>query len=143
MMIAGIDMTSVFDTIKRMKLIETLESFLREDELRIIRILLSNTTLDIKSSSKISNPFHTNIGSLQGDGLSGCIVIIYPEKALRTLRDRVDNNHITGEHSYAISSKSTLPDECIYPDNTDLINDCAERKKIQLQLVTPTFGEFQ
>ena len=73
-------MTSVFDAIERMKLIETLESILREDELRIIRILLSNTTLDIKSSSKISNPFHANIGSLQGDGLSGCIFIIYPEK---------------------------------------------------------------
>ena len=131
MMIAGIDMTSVFDAIKRMKLIETLESFLREDELRIIRILLSNTTLHIKSSSKISNSFHTNIGFLQGDGLSGCILIIYPEKALRTLRDRVDNNHITGKHSYAIGSKSTLPDECIYPDNKDLINDCAEKKKIR------------
>ena len=46
-MITGIDMTSVFYTIKRTNLIEILESFLREDEIRIIRILLSNTTLDI------------------------------------------------------------------------------------------------
>ena len=56
-------MTLAFDTIKRTKLIEILESFLREDEIRIIRILLSNTTLDIKSSSNISNPFDENVGS--------------------------------------------------------------------------------
>ena len=73
-------MTSPFETIKRTKLIEKLESFLREDEIRIIRILLSNITLDIKSSSNISNPFNTNIGSPQCDGLSGCLLIIYLEK---------------------------------------------------------------
>ena len=39
--ITGIDMTLAFDTIKRTKLIEILESFLREDEVRIIRILLT------------------------------------------------------------------------------------------------------
>ena len=78
-------MNSAFDTIKRTKLIEILESFLREGEIRIIRILLSNTTLNIKSSSNISNLFYTNIGSPDGDGLSGCLFIIYLEKALRTL----------------------------------------------------------
>ena len=119
-MITGIDMTSAFDTIKRTKLIEILES-----------------------SSNISNPFDTNIGSPKGDGLSGCLFIIYLEKALRTLRDRVDNNHVTGQHSYAVSSKSsTLPDESVYADDTYLINDRTEKKKRQLQLVTPTFCEF-
>ena len=85
-MITGTDMTLAFDTIKRIKLIEILESFLREDEISIIRIHLSNTTLDIKSSSNISNLFDTNVGSTQGDGLSGCLFIIYLEKAVRTLR---------------------------------------------------------
>ena len=75
-MITGIDMTSAYDTIKRTKLIEILESFLREDEIPIIRILLSNTTLDIKSSSSISNPFDANLSSPQGDGISGCPLII-------------------------------------------------------------------
>ena len=43
-MIIGIDVSSFFKTIKRTKLIEILESFLLEDEIRIIRIILSNTT---------------------------------------------------------------------------------------------------
>ena len=66
-MITGIDVTSSFDTIKRTKLTEILELLLREHEIRIIRILLSNTRLDIRSTSKISSPFDTTIGSPQVD----------------------------------------------------------------------------
>ena len=69
-MIIAIDMFSAFETIKRIKLIEILESFLPEDEIRIIRVILSNTTLDIKSSSNISNPFNISISSPQTDNLS-------------------------------------------------------------------------
>ena len=75
-MIIGIDMTSAFDTIERINLIEVLELFQQKDE---IKILLSNTSLDIKTSSDISNPFNTNIGSPEGDDLSGCSYIIYLE----------------------------------------------------------------
>ena len=49
-MITGIDTTSPLGTIKRTKLIEIQESFLREDEISVFRILFSNTTLDIISS---------------------------------------------------------------------------------------------
>ena len=65
-----------------------------------------------------------------------------PWKILRTLYDRVDNNQVTGKYSYAVSSKSTLPNEWIYVDDTDLMNDCAEKEKRRLQLVTPTFAEL-
>ena len=68
-MISGIDMILAFDTIKRTKLIEILESYLQVDEIRIIKILFSNITLDSKSSNNISNAFDTNISPLQGDGL--------------------------------------------------------------------------
>ena len=58
-MITGIDMTSASDIIKRTKLIEILESFLRKDEILITKTLLSNSTLDIKSSSNILHPIQT------------------------------------------------------------------------------------
>ena len=48
-MITSIDITTVFDTINRTTLIEIQESFLLEYEIHIIRILLSNTTLDVMS----------------------------------------------------------------------------------------------
>ena len=89
-MITSIDITTVFDTINRATLIEIQESFLLEYEIYIIRILLSNTTLDVMSSSKISNPFYTNVGFPQGEGLRGCLFTMYLEKAQRTLHDQVD-----------------------------------------------------
>ena len=46
--ITGIDMSSAFDTINRQKLMNELNTFLDEDECRIIRTLLSNTTINIQ-----------------------------------------------------------------------------------------------
>ena len=131
-MITDIDMTSAFDTFKRAKLTEILESFLREDEIHLIRIFLSNTTLDIKSSSIVSNPFETNIGSPQSDGLRGCLFLIYLKRAQGSIHNRIDNNHVTDEHHYAVSFKGTQPGECICVDNTDLINGTSEKNKRQL-----------
>ena len=136
-------MTEAFGTIKRTKLMEILESFLGQDEVHFIRILFSNTILNIKSSSNCNNIFHTNIDCWQGDSLRVCLFIIYLEKDLRTFCDGVDNNHVTSEHFYAAISKSILPDEYKYADDTDLIKNCAEKKKRQLQLVVPTFAGFQ
>ena len=90
-MITSIDMFSSFDTIIKIKLIEILELFLQENEILIIKILLSNTAIDIKAFSNISNHFDTNMGSLKGYDLSRCLFITHFEKALCTLRDRVDN----------------------------------------------------
>ena len=70
--ITGIDMSSAFDTIKRKELLEILETFLDDDETRIIRYLLSDTSIEIKTNSNVTvEPFNTNVGSPQGDGLSG------------------------------------------------------------------------
>ena len=41
-------MSSAFDTIWRDKLIEITEEYLDEDEMRIFRVLLSDTNLEIK-----------------------------------------------------------------------------------------------
>lgn len=141
-MITGIDMFSAFDTIIKIKLMKILELFLQENEIVIIKILLSNTAIDIKAFRNISNHFDTNMGFLQSYDLSGCLFIIHLEKALCTLRDRVDNWHVTSEHYCAFGFKSTPLDKCAYTDDTDLINNSAEEKKRQLQLVTPTFSEF-
>ena len=55
-------MSSAFDTIKRTQMLTILESFLERDEVRMIRVLLSNTVLQIKTSGVTSVPFETNIG---------------------------------------------------------------------------------
>ena len=90
-------MTAAFDTIKRSKLIAILETIVDEDELRI-RVLLSNTTLEIKVNSDeiISVPFNTNVGSPQGDGLSGKLFTIYFEASLRKLREEMEKKDTNG-----------------------------------------------
>ena len=112
-MITGIDISPAFDFIKITNLIGILELFLQEDE-PLITILLYNTTLVIKSSSNISNLFHASISSPLGDDVNGSLIIIYLEKALRTLYVAHRQPPCTGEHSYVVSPKSTQSDECIH-----------------------------
>ena len=71
--ITGLDMSSAFDTIIREDLIKVLENILHEDEVRMVRLLLSNTTLDIKISGVDTEEFLSNIGSPQGGGISGTL----------------------------------------------------------------------
>ena len=140
--ITGIDMTSAFDTIRRTTLIEILQSFLDEDEVRMIRILLSNTVLEIKTKGAPSSPFTTNIGSPQGDGLSGCLFTIYLEKALRTLRNKLNNTQVSQEHCYATKIKKIIPDESVYADDADFINVSPTQNDNLMSAVTDIFPEY-
>ncbi|GFO24882.1 LINE-1 reverse transcriptase homolog [Plakobranchus ocellatus] len=69
--ITGIDMSAAFDTINRTKLLKILRDIIDEDELRINRFLLSETTIDVKiNGANDPMPFTTNIGTPQGGSLS-------------------------------------------------------------------------
>ena len=59
----GTDMSSAFDTIQRDELIEITEEFLEEDEMRFIRVLLSDTNIEIKIQGADTKPFKSDIGS--------------------------------------------------------------------------------
>ena len=85
--ITGIDMSSAFDTIKRHTLLTILSDILEEDELRIIRYLLSKTNLSINVKGATEDKtFLSNIGTPQGDSLSPVLFNVYLENALRHAR---------------------------------------------------------
>ena len=64
-------MSSAFDTIDRQTLLDILREIIEEDEPRIIRFLLSDTTINtIINGATKEKPFESNIGSPQGDNLS-------------------------------------------------------------------------
>ena len=88
--ITGIDLSSAFDTIVREKLIVILETILHKDKLQMVKFPLKDTKLQIKMSDIEPNNFNTNIGSPQGDGLSGVSLNIYFENSLRKLREELD-----------------------------------------------------
>ena len=85
--ITGIDMSSAFDTIRREQLIDILKRFLEEEEVRMIQLLLSKTKLDVRINNAETEPFISNIGSPQGDALSGVLFDIYFEESLRKVRN--------------------------------------------------------
>ena len=47
-----------------------LETILDEDEVRMCRILLSETTMKLRYVDNVEETFETNIGSPQGDAIS-------------------------------------------------------------------------
>ena len=63
--ITSIDMSSAFDTIQREQLVDIVKNFLDEDEVRMIQLLLCNTTLDVRINNAETEPFSSNMGSTQ------------------------------------------------------------------------------
>ena len=89
-------MSSAFDTIDRKLLLDILKDILDEDEMRLVRFLLSNTNISIKVKGATDEmPFLANVGTPQGDSLSPILFIVYLETALRKIReiDRIEKEY--------------------------------------------------
>ena len=126
--ITGIDMTAAFDTIDRHALLDILKTIIEEDELRVIRFLLSNTVVDTKvNGATEQKPFISNIGTPQGDSLSPVLFVVYLENALREVRSNIPRP-TTGKGT-------SLPGEVAYADDVDFISiDPIDIEKVQKDL---------
>ena len=94
-------------------LLDTLQSFLGESELRIIRFLLADTSLQPRLSTGDCMAFATTIGTPQGDSLSPVLFTVYLEAALRDLRSRLPTRP---------PEDAALPLDVEYADDTDFIS---------------------
>ena len=113
--ITGIDFSWAFDTIKRSKLIQIINEFLEEDEIRMIRYLLSNTIVKPKiNRASVETEFRSNIGTPQGDSISPILFTIYLEKALREIR--------------AVLEVDIEPNEIEYADDVDFISSIVQNQ---------------
>ena len=98
----------------------------------MLPLLLAKTSLEIKMKDVTPSPFISNIGSPQGDGISGILFNIYFENSLKTVRSKLDqyDDHVWTEHCYAKKSTSQIPfSEIIYADDFDHITDDVKEKK--------------
>ena len=102
----GIDMTAAFDTVDRSKMLSLIEEIAGPDEARMVRALLSNTTLEVKLPGYDKNKivFESNLGTPQGDNLSGPLLILFFEMALRSLRKKLEAIPMEPDHDYANST---------------------------------------
>jgi hypothetical protein len=82
------DLSKAFDCIDRLLLLQIFEDnhIGGEDELRILRYLLTDTTLKAKIKQESGQQFKTSIGAPQGDALSPMLFIIYLEHIMREHR---------------------------------------------------------
>ena len=137
--VTGIDMSSAFDTIRRDTLINIVKDFHDEDEVRMIQLLLSNTTLDIRINKAETEPFNSNMGSPQGDALSGVLFDIYFEESLRKVRNfrhEMDSNN--DDEDNGNMPLSFLPQEAIYADDADFLTTNENEKNT----ITDKIGEI-
>ena len=109
----GIDLWKAFDTIKRDTLLTVLEAFLSDDDVRLIRVLISNTRLRVQLGRCQSESFATTKGTPQGDCLSPVLFTVYLEAALRQLRQEVPARPL---------SDNGLPLELVYADDADFVS---------------------
>ena len=117
--ITGIDMSSAFDTIHRDELLNISEQFLDEDGLRILRLLLSNTSIELRIKGAKTEPIATNIGGPQGDSYSGPQFTTYFENSLKEVREEVGIDLQNQE----------MPEEMIYADDYDNITLKQDKQK--------------
>ena len=75
--ILGIDLSKAFDTVNREKLVEVLKTFVGEDELKLIQLLLAGTNNQIRLDGMLGDVFSTTTGVPQGDSLSPILFTIY------------------------------------------------------------------
>ena len=89
----------------------------KNHEQRMCRLFLSNTTISIEFGNYDLETVEPNIGSRQGDTISGPFFNIEFENALRSSRERM--NKARSQVTYANSEKSSLPTDLEYANDSD------------------------
>ena len=108
-------MSAAFDTIDRQALLKIMEGIIMEDEMRLVRFLLSETWIKARVHGASTNhPFLSNIGTPQGDSLSPILFVVYMENAQRDVRVNLPTPNNIFENS--------LPSELAYADDIDFIS---------------------
>ena len=112
-------MSSAFDTIRRSTILSLLsDAGCSEDDIRLVRFLLSNTILKVRVNSATSIEFETTMGSFQGDSLSGCLFTLVLAGALYHLRLL-----IPFRPALPYNPATLMPLESEYADDVDFLDD--------------------
>jgi hypothetical protein len=124
----SIDMSSAFDTIDRETVLNVLkDAECTDDEIRMVRLLLSNTLLKIKVNNSLSLEFQSTTGAFQGDALSGNLFTVVEAAALIHLRSVLSKVAVT---PYVVNNpipnppinSDYMPLETGYSDDVDFCN---------------------
>ena len=129
----GIDMSRAFDTINRRKLLQVMDTIVDEDEGRMIRLLLDNTTLAVQIDNITGKPFEATIGTPQGDSLSPILFVCYLEAALRDVRAHIQPRP---------SADTYIPTETEYADDVTFISTSSDYLQEALPMIQTRLLEW-
>ena len=133
----GIDMTSAFDTIKRSTVLRLLyDAGCSDDDVRLVRLLLANTTVTVRVNGATSTVFISTVGAFQGDSLSGCIFTLSLAGGLNQLRV------VYVERPIIPVEDSGMPLEWQYADDGDFIDNDLDTLTAMLPVCTGIFEEW-
>ena len=141
----SIDMSSAFDTINRQTVLNVLnDAGCTDDEIKMVRLLLSNTILKIKVNNSFSVEFQSTTGAFQGDALSGNLFTIVEATALHHLRSILSQVSVAPykvDHLIPNPPISTdfMPLETAYSDDVDFCNNDLDTLKEMLPIAKDIF----
>ena len=92
--ITRFNISSACNTIYRDELLKIVEEFLDEDDLQILSTLLAEATFEVKMENTQATIFESNIGSPQGDSISGPLFTLYFNRALQQIKDGMQKEPI-------------------------------------------------
>ena len=122
-------MSAAFDTIQRSTILNLLaDAGCSDDEIRLVRFLLSNPVLKIRLNSAYSAEFVTTLGSFQGDSLSGCLFTLVLAGARHHLRSLILYRSII-----PYNPNTLIPLESEYADDVDFLDE----ELFRLQFILP------
>jgi hypothetical protein len=84
--VLGTDLSKALDCLQRDKLLDILEhrGIASESDRKLVRFLLTETTLKVRVGSTVGEAFATTVGTPQGDALSPVLFLVYLEEIMRT-----------------------------------------------------------
>ena len=129
-------MSRAFDTVKRTTIIDLLyDDGCSEDDVRLVRYLLSNTKLKVCVNNSLSEEFESLLGAFQGDGLSGKLFTLVLAAALHHRRS------ISSRPNPPISELG-IPIEWEYADDCDFCDESLEDLENFLPVVKYVLGQY-
>lgn len=114
----GTDIAQAFDSVDRLHLLEFFEQegWMDEDECRMTRLLMTDTTLQVRVGATLSSTFQSFLGTLQGDALSTMIFIGYLAGAMKNVKKQI-KRPLPPEDALL-----QLPLETVYVDDADFFS---------------------
>ena len=135
----GIDMSAAFDTIRRPVILTLLrDAGFTNDEIKLVRILMSQTKLRVRVNNDYSIEFMSLVGAFQGDSLSGKLFTLYLAAALVHLRALLQS---FSRNNPPIAN-SGMPEESEYADDVDFLDTDLSKLQSILPVATSVLKQW-